>query len=161
MIHVSFIEEMTKKRKELSYDIDGIVLKVNNIRDQIELGFTAKYPKWATAYKFPAEEVLTKLEDIIFTVGRTGQVTPNAVLDPVIVQGSTISRATLHNEDYCILKDLKIGDIVSIRKAGDVIPEVVEAKKERRTGLEKDFVMTKVCPICGSELVKTEDIVDL
>ena len=156
---ISFIEEMTKKRKELSYDIDGIVLKVNNIRDQIELGFTAKYPKWATAYKFPAEEVLTKLEDIIFTVGRTGQVTPNAVLDPVIVQGSTISRATLHNEDYCILKDLKIGDIVSIRKAGDVIPEVVEAKKERRTGLEKDFVMTKVCPICGSELVKTEDIV--
>ena len=122
---ISFIEEMTKKRKELSYDIDGIVLKVNNIRDQIELGFTAKYPKWATAYKFPAEEVLTKLEDIIFTVGRTGQVTPNAVLDPVIVQGSTISRATLHNEDYCILKDLKIGDIVSIRKAGDVIPEVV------------------------------------
>lgn len=156
---VEFIQDITKKRNELSYDIDGVVIKVNNIKDQIELGFTAKYPKWATAYKFPAQEVLTKLNDIIFTVGRTGQVTPNAVLDPVIVQGSTISRATLHNEDYCIMKDLKIGDIVSIRKAGDVIPEVVEAKVERRDGTEKDFVMTKVCPICGSALEKSEDIV--
>ena len=156
---VDFIEDITKKRNELSYDIDGVVIKVNNIKDQIELGFTAKYPKWATAYKFPAQEVLTKLRDIIFTVGRTGQVTPNAVLDPVIVQGSTISRATLHNEDYCIMKDLKIGDIVSIRKAGDVIPEVIEAKVERRDGTEKDFVMTKVCPICGSALEKSEDIV--
>lgn len=156
---VDFIEDITKKRNELSYDIDGVVIKVNNIKDQIELGFTAKYPKWATAYKFPAQEVLTKLRDIIFTVGRTGQVTPNAVLDPVIVQGSTISRATLHNEDYCIMKDLKIGDIVSIRKAGDVIPEVIEAKVERRDGTEKDFVMTKVCPICGSTLEKSEDIV--
>lgn len=156
---IEFIQDITKKRNELSYDIDGVVIKVNNIKDQIELGFTAKYPKWATAYKFPAQEVLTKLNDIIFTVGRTGQVTPNAVLDPVIVQGSTISRATLHNEDYCIMKDLKIGDIVSIRKAGDVIPEVVEAKVERRDGTEKDFVMTKVCPICGSALEKSEDIV--
>lgn len=156
---IEFIQDITKKRNELSYDIDGVVIKVNNIKDQIELGFTAKYPKWATAYKFPAQEVLTKLKDIIFTVGRTGQVTPNAVLDPVIVQGSTISRATLHNEDYCIMKDLKIGDIVSIRKAGDVIPEVVEAKVERRDGTEKDFVMTKVCPICGSALEKSEDIV--
>ena len=156
---VDFIEDITKKRNELSYDIDGVVIKVNNIKDQIELGFTAKYPKWATAYKFPAQEVLTKLRDIIFTVGRTGQVTPNAVLDPVIVQGSTISRATLHNEDYCIMKDLKIGDIVSIRKAGDVIPEVIEAKVERRDGTEKDFVMTRVCPICGSALEKSEDIV--
>lgn len=156
---VDFIERMGKKRPGLSYDIDGVVIKVNNVRDQIELGFTAKYPKWATAYKFPAEEVLTKLNDIIFTVGRTGQVTPNAVLEPVIVAGSTIARATLHNEDYVLMKGLKIGDIVSIRKAGDVIPEVVEAKIERRTGDEKDFVMTTHCPICGSTLEKKEDVV--
>lgn len=156
---LNFIDKMNEKRPHLSYDIDGVVIKVNNIRDQIELGFTAKYPKWATAYKFPAEEVLTRLNDIIFTVGRTGQVTPNAVLEPVIVAGSTISRATLHNEDYVVMKDLKIGDIVSIRKAGDVIPEVVEAKIERRTGEEKDFVMATECPICGSKLEKSGTIV--
>lgn len=156
---VEFIEGITKKRESLSYDIDGIVIKVNDINSQNELGFTSKYPKWATAYKFPATLVLTKLKDIIFTVGRTGQVTPNAVLDPVIVQGSRVARASLHNEDYVIEKDLKIGDTVSIRKAGDVIPEVVEAIIERRTGEEKDFVMTKNCPICGSVLEKSEDIV--
>lgn len=157
---LQFIEEKTKTREEIPYDIDGIVIKVNNLSDQLRLGFTAKYPKWATAYKFPAEEVLTKLQDIIFTVGRTGQITPNAVLDPVIVMGSTISRATLHNEDYVREKDLKIGDIVSIRKAGDVIPEVVEVKKERRTGKEKDFVMITNCPICHSLLVKKKEQVD-
>jgi DNA ligase (NAD+) len=156
---INFIEDKGKKRKDLCYDIDGVVIKVNKIKDQIELGFTAKYPKWATAYKFPAEEVLTRLNDIIFTVGRTGQVTPNAVLEPVIVAGSTISRATLHNEDYVISKGLKIGDIVSIRKAGDVIPEVVEAKVERRTGNENNFVMATKCPICDSDLVKRDDIV--
>ena len=156
---IEFINEKVNTRKLLSYDIDGIVIKVNKIKDQEELGFTAKYPKWATAYKFPALEVLTKLKDIIFTVGRTGQVTPNAVLDPVIVAGSTISRATLHNEDYVISKDLKIGDIVSIRKAGDVIPEVVEAKIERRDGSEVEFKMASNCPICGSVLEKQEDIV--
>ena len=155
-----FINEKGELRKDLPYDIDGIVIKVNNLDDQKALGFTAKYPKWATAYKFPAEEVLTKLTDIIFTVGRTGQITPNAVLEPVIVQGSTISRATLHNEDYVLAKDLHIGDIVSIRKAGDVIPEVVEAKKERRTGLEKEFKMITNCPICDSPLVKKEGQVD-
>lgn len=155
-----FIEEKSKERASLAYDIDGIVIKVNNISDQKRLGFTAKYPKWATAYKFPAEEVLTKLTDIIFTVGRTGQITPNAVLEPVIVAGSTVSRATLHNEDYVKEKDLKIGDIVSIRKAGDVIPEVVEVKKERRTGQEKDFVMITNCPICDTKLVKKEGQVD-
>ena len=155
-----FINEKAELRKDLPYDIDGIVIKVNNLDDQKALGFTAKYPKWATAYKFPAEEVLTKLTDIIFTVGRTGQITPNAVLEPVIVQGSTISRATLHNEDYVLAKDLHIGDIVSIRKAGDVIPEVVEAKKERRTGLEKEFKMITNCPICDSPLVKKEGQVD-
>ena len=157
---LTFIEEMKEKRPSLPYDIDGIVIKVNNLADQQKLGFTAKYPKWATAYKFPAEEVLTKLTDIIFTVGRTGQITPNAVLEPVIVAGSTVKRATLHNEDYVIAKDLKIGDIVSIRKAGDVIPEVVEAKKERRKGLEKNFKMIENCPMCGEKLVKKEGQVD-
>ncbi len=156
---LEFIDNIGNKRKSLYYDIDGVVIKVNDIEMQQKLGSTAKYPKWATAYKFPAEEVLTKLEDIIFTVGRTGQVTPNAVLDPVIVMGSTIRRATLHNEDYVISKGLKIGDIVSIRKAGDVIPEVVEAKLDRRTGKEIDFVMATKCPICGSDLEKYKDVV--
>lgn len=157
---LAFIEQKSSERDSLPYDIDGIVIKVNNIDDQKLLGSTAKYPKWATAYKFPAQEVLTKLTDIIFTVGRTGQITPNAVLDPVIVQGSTISRATLHNEDYVKEKDLKIGDIVSIRKAGDVIPEVVEVKKERRTGEEQAFQMITNCPMCNSQLVKKEGQVD-
>lgn len=157
---IEYIEEKAKQRPTLPYDIDGIVIKVNSIEQQQKLGYTAKYPKWATAYKFPAEEVLTKLTDIIFTVGRTGQITPNAVLEPVIVAGSTISRATLHNEDYVKEKDLKIGDIVSIRKAGDVIPEVVEVKKERRTGKEKDFEMITACPMCNTNLVKKEGQVD-
>lgn len=157
---IEYIEEKAKQRPTLPYDIDGIVIKVNSIEQQQKLGYTAKYPKWATAYKFPAEEVLTKLTDIIFTVGRTGQITPNAVLEPVIVAGSTISRATLHNEDYVKEKDLKIGDIVSIRKAGDVIPEVVEVKKERRTGKEKDFEMITTCPMCNTNLVKKEGQVD-
>ena len=157
---LEFIEEKAKQRPTLPYDIDGIVIKVNSIEQQQKLGYTAKYPKWATAYKFPAEEVLTKLTDIIFTVGRTGQITPNAVLEPVIVAGSTISRATLHNEYYVKEKDLKIGDVVSIRKAGDVIPEVVEVKKERRTGKEKDFEMITTCPMCNTNLVKKEGQVD-
>ncbi len=157
---IEFIEEKGQIRDSLPYDIDGVVIKVNSIKDQQRLGYTAKYPKWATAYKFPAVEVLTKLTDIIFTVGRTGQITPNAVLEPVIVAGSTISRATLHNEDYVKEKDLKIGDIVSIRKAGDVIPEVVERKLERRTGKEKDFVMITECPMCHTPLVKREGQVD-
>ena len=155
-----FIREKGELRPELPYDIDGVVIKVNNIDEQKKLGYTAKYPKWATAYKFPAQEVLTKLTDIIFTVGRTGQITPNAVLEPVIVAGSTISRATLHNEDFVMEKGLKIGDIVSIRKAGDVIPEVVEAKVERRTGTEKDFEMITTCPMCESTLMKKEGQVD-
>lgn len=157
---LEFIDEMANKRKNLPYDIDGVVVKVNNLSDQKKLGNTLKYPKWAIAYKFPAEEVLTKLTDIIFTVGRTGQITPNAVLDPVIVAGSTVKRATLHNEDYVIEKDLKIGDIVSIRKAGDVIPEVVLAKKERRNGTEKDFQMIHECPICKEPIYKKEGQVD-
>jgi DNA ligase (NAD+) len=157
---LKFIEEYQEKRPYLSYDIDGVVIKVNDLEMQSALGYTAKHPRWAIAYKFPAEEVLTKLTDIIFTVGRTGRITPNAVLEPVIVMGSTIKRATLHNEDYVLEKDLKIGDIVSIRKAGDVIPEVVEAKKERRTGNEKNFQMISHCPICGSLLEKKAGQVD-
>ena len=155
---LDFIREYTEKRSSLPYEIDGIVIKVNDIRMQQELGSTVKYPRWATAYKFPAEEVLTKLVDIKFTVGRTGQVTPNAVLEPVLVMGSTIRRATLHNEDYCRSLDLRIGDVVSIKKAGDVIPEVVEAKLERRIGTEKPFHMITTCPICGSTLVKKGNV---
>lgn len=157
---LEFIVEKGQARESLPYDIDGVVIKVNDIKQQKKLGYTAKYPKWATAYKFPAKEVVTKLTDIIFTVGRTGQITPNAVLEPAIVAGSTISRATLHNEDFVLEKGLKIGDFVSIRKAGDVIPEVVEVKEERRTGEEKDFVMIKECPMCRTKLVKKEGQVD-
>lgn len=157
---LSFIDEYAEKRPYLSYDIDGVVIKVNRLDIQEKLGYTSKYPKWAVAYKFPAEEVLTKLTDIIFTVGRTGRITPNAVLEPVIVMGSTIKRATLHNEDYVLEKGLKIGDVVSIRKAGDVIPEVVEAKKERRNGQEIDFQMITNCPICNSKLEKKTNQVD-
>ena len=157
---IKFIEGITEKRDKLPYEIDGVVIKVNDIFMQEELGYTAKYPKWATAYKFPALEVLTKLKDIIFTVGRTGRITPNAVLEPVIVMGSTIRRATLHNEDYVISKNLMIGDIVSIRKAGDVIPEVVEAKVMRRTGKEIPFKMINECPMCHEPIKKIEGQVD-
>lgn len=157
---LEYIKEKSEERSALPYDIDGIVIKLNSLQDQKKMGFTSKYPKWATAYKFPATQVLTKLTDIIFTVGRTGQITPNAVLEPVIVQGSTIRRATLHNEDYVNTKDLRIGDIVSIRKAGDVIPEVVMPIIERRTGQERKFQMIKKCPICGHDIVKKEGQAD-
>ena len=157
---VDYINEYTEKRASLPYDIDGVVIKVNDLETQKKLGFTSKYPKWAIAYKFPAEEVLTKLNDIIFTVGRTGKITPNAVLDPVIIMGSSIRRATLHNEDNIKMLDLKIGDMVILHKAGDVIPEVVGPKKERRNGTEKDFKMITNCPICGTKLLKKEGQVD-
>lgn len=157
---LKYIEEKNEIRPSLPYDIDGVVVKLDNLKDHEKMGNTIRYPKWAVAYKFPAEEVLTKLTDIIFTVGRTGQITPNAVLEPVLVMGSTISRATLHNEDYVIAKDLKIGDTVSIRKAGDVIPEVVEAKTDKRNGTEIPFKMITNCPICDSKLVKKEGQVD-
>ncbi len=152
----SFINKWTTNRYTLPYEIDGIVIKLNDIYKQLDLGFTAKYPKWATAYKFPAEEVLTKLLEIKLTVGRTGQVTPNAILEPVRVMGSLISKATLHNEEYIKQKDIREGDIVSIIKAGDVIPRVQEVKFERRTTELKKFEMSSVCPICGSKLEKTE-----
>lgn len=153
---LKYIDKWTSNREKLPYEIDGIVIKTNDFKQQELLGFTSKYPKWATAYKFPALEVLTKLKDIKFTVGRTGQVTPNAVLEPVRLMGSVISRATLHNEDYVLAKHIKIGDVVSIRKAGDVIPEVVEVKKDRRNGTEIEFKMIHNCPICNSELVKKD-----
>ena len=153
---ISFCNEYEQKRNNLPYDIDGVVIKLNDINDQLSLGFTARYPKWATAYKFKAELAYTKLKDIVFTVGRTGQVTPNAILEPVILMGSLISKTTLHNEDYVIERGIKIGDTVAIKKAGDVIPEVVGPLVERRTGNEIDFVMTKVCPICGTDLIRKE-----
>ena len=157
---LKYIDEKNQERELLAYDIDGVVIKLDNLKDHEVMGNTIRYPKWAVAYKFPAEEVSTKLNDIIFTVGRTGQITPNAVLEPVMVMGSTISRATLHNEDYVIAKDLRIGDTVSIRKAGDVIPEVVEAKKALRNGSEKLFKMIDKCPICETKLIKKEGQVD-
>ena len=157
---MAYIHEKGEIRKDLPYDIDGVVIKVDNLKDQQTLGFTARTPRWAIAYKFPAEEVLTKLNDILFTVGRTGKITPNAILDPVQLMGSTISRATLHNEDYVISKGLMIHDTVSIRKAGDVIPEVVEAKIERRTGEEIPFKMITNCPICNTKLIKKEGEAD-
>lgn len=153
---ISFIKKWEEKRETLSYEIDGIVIKVNNFKIQEKLGMTAKYPKWAIAYKFKAIEIETKILDIIFTVGRTGQVTPNAVLEPVRVAGSVVSRTTLHNEEYVINKDIKIGDTVLIRKAGDVIPEVVRVVLEKRNENSKEFKMSEICPVCSSKLVKEQ-----
>ena len=153
---IQYVKEYTLKRKDLPYDIDGIVIKVNDMDLYDKIGYTAKTPKWAIAYKFPPEVVTTKLEDIIFTVGRTGKITPNAVLSPVRVQGSMIQRATLHNEDFILERDLRIGDTVALRKAGDVIPEVVYALKDKRNGSEKLFEMCDTCPVCGSKLVKKD-----
>lgn len=157
---LKYIEKWSQERDKLSYEIDGIVIKINKTVDTKKLGFTVKYPKWATAYKFPAEEVITKLTSIVFTVGRTGQITPNAVLDPVKVAGSTIARATLHNAENVINKDIRIGDFVVIRKAGDVIPEVIKPLPERRTGQEEKFEMIKTCPICSSVLVPSKTEID-
>ena len=157
---LSYIQEWTQKRSTLPYDIDGIVIKVNDIKMQNRLGYTVKVPKWATAYKFPAEEVTTRLIDIIFTVGRTGKITPNAILEPVRVAGSTIRRATLHNEDNVINKDIRKNDFVIIRKAGDVIPEVVRPIKERRDGTEESFTMIEKCPICGERIIRAKEEAD-
>ena len=153
---LDYVHEYTLKRDALPYDIDGIVLKVNDFYLYDTLGYTAKTPKWAIAYKFPPKEVKTKLLDIIYTVGRTGKITPNAVLEPVRVAGSLVQRATLHNEDFIKEKDLMIGDIVILRKAGDIIPEVVRAIKEERKGDEKPFEMIEKCPVCGSILEKID-----
>lgn len=153
---IQYIEDLSKKRKSLPYNIDGVVLKVDNLDDEKKLGFTSRVPRWGIAYKFPAEEVLTTLNEIKFTVGRTGKITPNAIFSPVHVDGSLVSKATLHNEDYCLDKDVRIGDVISIRKAGDVIPEVVEVKLERRKNDSIPFKMIDNCPMCNTTLVKKD-----
>ncbi|MGP4071825.1 NAD-dependent DNA ligase LigA [Piscibacillus sp. B03] len=154
---IKYTEEWTLKRSELDYEIDGIVIKVDSIDQQEELGFTAKSPRWAIAYKFPAEEAVTKLYEIELSVGRTGAITPTAILEPVQVAGTTVSRASLHNEDLIIEKDIRIGDTVVIKKAGDIIPEVVRVVDEERTGDEKVFRMPENCPVCGSKIEKVDD----
>ncbi|MBC1925607.1 NAD-dependent DNA ligase LigA [Listeria innocua] len=157
----AYIDEWTEKRAGLAYDIDGIVLKLNNLEQQRQMGTTVKSPRWSIAYKFPAEEVPTKLLDIELNVGRTGVITPTAVLEPVRVAGTTVSRASLHNEDLITEKDIRIGDTVLIKKAGDIIPEVIKSITEERTGSEKPFHMPKNCPTCDSELVRLEEEVAL
>ena len=154
---INYIEEWSNKRADLSYEIDGIVIKVDNLIDQKKLGFTSRTPKWAIAYKFPAEEVLTKLRNIEFCVGRTGKITPRADLDPVHVAGSVVSSVTLHNEDYIKEKDIMINDTIVLHKAGDIIPEVVRVEKTRRNGSEIPFKMIDCCPICGTKLIKKEE----
>jgi len=157
---LSFIEEYTEKRHDLEYEIDGIVIKVNKLDEYSRIGYTAKSPKWAIAYKFPAEEVITKINSITFQVGRTGQITPVANLNPVMVQGSTVSRATLHNEDYVTDRDIREGDFVVIRKAGDIIPEVVRVVFERREDHVHKFSMLTNCPVCTSPLERKEGEAD-
>ncbi|MGM0419718.1 MAG: NAD-dependent DNA ligase LigA [Bacillota bacterium] len=151
---IDVCESWVDKREELSYEIDGMVIKLNQLNLRSELGSTSKFPRWAVAYKFPAQQKTTMVKDIIISVGRTGALTPNAVLEPVEVDGSTVSRATLHNEDEVKRKDVRVGDKVLIQKAGDVIPEIVKVIKEERSGEEEEFEMPKFCPACGSEVVK-------
>lgn len=158
---LNYISEWNIKRVELPYEIDGIVIKVNDINMQQELGFTSKHPKWAIAYKFPAEDVKTKLLEIKCTVGRTGIITPNAVFEPVKVMGSTLRRATLHNEKYINEKDLRIGDTILVHKAGDVIPEVGCAIISERTGNEIRYQMPNSCPICNFNLIRSTSGIDL
>lgn len=153
---IQYCQEMQEKRHSFPYDIDGLVIKVNDFAQQRELGFTAKSPRWAIAYKFPAEQVETVVEDIQVRVGRTGVLTPTAYLKPVFVAGSTVSKATLHNLDNIRVKDIRIGDHVLIQKAGDVIPEVVKALPEKRTGEERIFEMPATCPECNSPVVREE-----
>jgi DNA ligase (NAD+) len=155
---ISYIREYTEKRPLLAYDIDGLVFKVDDIDKYDALGYTAKEPRWAIAYKFPPTEVTTKLLDIVLTIGRTGRVTPNAILEPVRVQGSVVQRATLNNEDFIKEKDLMIGDIVGLHKAADVIPEVTGPIIDKRDGTQKPWVMPMVCPVCGSPLVKVKGL---
>ncbi|SCZ05220.1 MULTISPECIES: NAD-dependent DNA ligase LigA [unclassified Lysinibacillus] len=158
---MAFIEHWTENRPNLAYEIDGIVIKVDRYAQQDELGFTAKSPRWAIAYKFPAEEVVTTLLTIDLTVGRTGVVTPTAILTPVQVAGTTVQRASLHNEDLIREKDIRLGDTVIIRKAGDIIPQVVGVLIEQRPEDSVPFVMPKNCPVCDSELIRIEGEVAL
>ncbi|MFO3692701.1 DNA ligase [Staphylococcus felis] len=158
---IDYIEYWTEKRESLVYDIDGIVIKVNQIELQEEMGFTQKSPRWAIAYKFPAEEVVSQLHDIELSIGRTGVVTPTAILEPVRVAGTTVSRASLHNEDLIHEKDIRIGDHVVIKKAGDIIPEVVRVILDRRPDYAKTYHMPTHCPSCEHELVRIEGEVAL
>ena len=153
---IEHIEYWTKNRDSLEFDIDGMVIKVNNLKQRENMGYTAKSPRWAIAYKFPAEQKKTKLIDIIVEVGRTGTITPTAILEPVRLAGTTVSRATLHNEDYITEKDIRIGDTVLVQKAGDIIPQVVEVKKEERTGDEIEFKLPDKCPVCSEPTVRLE-----
>lgn len=158
---IEFVEYWTIERPHLNYEIDGIVIKVNDLTQQETLGFTANSPRWAIAYKFPAAEAVTILEDIELSIGRTGVVTPTAILKSVQIDGSTVGRASLHNEDLIHELDIRIGDTVVLKKAGDIIPKVVRVIKEQRTGDEQKFYMPKNCPACNSELVNLEEEVAL
>ena len=151
---IKAIEKIGRDREKLSFGIDGAVVKVDDLELREEIGTTYKTPKWAVAYKYPPEKKETKLLDIVCQVGRTGAITPMAILEPVVVAGSKISKTTLHNEDFIRQKDIRIGDTVVIQKAGDVIPEVVEVKKRKRTGEEKKFEMPTTCPVCGAQTVR-------
>ena len=153
---INAINKIGTDRNSLTFGIDGAVIKVDDLELREKIGQTAKVPKWAIAYKYPPEKKETILKDIICQVGRTGVITPLAILEPVVVAGSTISKTTLHNEDFIVEKDLKIGDHILIQKAGDVIPEVVEVLKEKRTGEERSFEMPKKCPVCGAEVIRQE-----
>lgn len=153
---IEHIKYWTDHREDLEFGIDGMVIKVNNLAQREQMGYTAKSPRWAIAYKFPAERKETKLLDIVVEVGRTGTITPTAVLEPIRLAGTTVSRATLHNEDYINEKDIKINDTVLVQKAGDIIPQVVEVIKEKRTGDEITFNMPKECPVCGEPTVRLE-----
>lgn len=155
-----YIKDISNLRKKLNYPTDGVVIKLNNIDKWVELGNTAKYPRWAVAYKFPEDKVITKLEKFIFTVGRTGKITPNAILSPTLIAGTTVKRATLHNEDYVVNRDLRENDYVYIKKAAEIIPEVIEPIIERRTGEEKPFKMINICPICSSLLERKKNQAD-
>ena len=153
---IEHIKYWTEHREDLGFGIDGMVIKVNNLAQREQMGYTAKSPRWAIAYKFPAERKETKLLDIVVEVGRTGTITPTAVLEPTRLAGTTVSRATLHNEDYINEKDIKINDTVLVQKAGDIIPQVVEVIKEKRTGEEIEFKMPEECPVCGEPTVRLE-----
>ncbi|MGI6450415.1 MAG: NAD-dependent DNA ligase LigA [Desulfitobacteriia bacterium] len=153
---IDYCTAMAEERHKFPYEIDGLVIKVDSFAQQKELGFTAKSPRWAIAYKFPAEQVETIVQDIVINVGRTGVLTPTAVLRDVFVAGSTVSRATLHNEDNIRDKDIRIGDHVLLHKAGDVIPEIIKSLPEKRTGREIIFAMPKECPSCGSPVARLE-----
>jgi len=151
------ILKFSELRTQLPYEIDGVVLKVNDLLKQKELGFTAKTPKWAVAYKFPAEEVSTRLKDIFITVGRTGKITPNAALEPVKIAGTTVSFAQLHNEDFISLKDIRINDVVWVRKAGEIIPEVIKVDVSRRDGSQQPYIFPTQCPTCNGPLIRDEN----